>query len=572
MNAIAVVLILCCAVLLVYPQEAAAVGSAGTRPVLLPTPKDVVWLDGRATLNGCVVRAVGSERVVETGISQLQDRVLSLGGRTLPLVRDELTSGTVLWVGTRHELMEANSLIGRSLALPGEMCVPDGYVLRCVRQGSRDVIICAGFDARGCYYGLQTLIQLMSADDGAVSVPRVSITDWPTYRIRVVKTSLSVDSPANITRWADLLPRFKMNVLAGQYHVTGDSPTWSNPGRKYLANTQTLANAGRVSGTIDPMLYVCPMTKNRGSLLDPKTTQTYVDMFRQRVSEGFKSVVVDFNDWGTYGALSADEKARFKDIAEVTTWLTKLVYDGVRGEHPAAGILIVPPDQYYQGLPKPELISFCKAVPSDVLVMTTGPVTRSKTITAEWLKDWARAAGRKPFLWDNTLYSHLDQYRPLAKGQYNFDAFQVSFPPDMPKLLAGPGIHLNGGAQRWLEPGVLTFLDYMWSPEAYDPKTSLRNAQILLWGKDAPEVAETAQRKGVEFYDYSFQIWSDKQTGSRETAVAKLADFENAVKRLVAVIGDPVTSGEIDTYCIAKARSALATVMAKLESPEDDLR
>ncbi len=254
-----------------------------TRPILLPTPKSVVWLDGRVELDGCIVNAAAGERAVQTGISQLQSAVSAGGGRLMRAAAKPGVSGTVVWVGTRHELMGTHDLVGATLVLPGEVCVPDGYVLRCARQGGRDVVICAGFDGRGCYYGLQTLIQLISFGRGVASIPRVEITDWPTYRIRLLKTSLSVDSAANVSRWADLLPRYKMNVLAGQYHVTGDSPTWSSPGRKYLANTRTLAKGGRVSGTIDPMLYVCPMTKNRGSLLDPKTTQSYVDMFRERV-------------------------------------------------------------------------------------------------------------------------------------------------------------------------------------------------------------------------------------------------------------------------------------------------
>ena len=563
MKAIILAIAALCVVTLSHTSEAVEIDSDAARPILLPTPKRVTWLDGRVSLTkplASIVNAAGSERAVQTGISQLRERVRSLGGAAIPVAKNAEASGTVIWVGTRHELLGNDSLLGAGSALPGEMCVPDGYVLRCAKVGRRDVLICAGYDARGCYYGLQTLIQLMSASGGSLSLPRVDITDWPSFRIRLVKTNASLDKPEIVKRWGDLLPRYKMNVLASQFHARGDSIAWNKPGKTFTENVATTAYASVTRDTFDPLLYLSPLGKNRGSLLDPKTVDEYADILCARIRQGYKFVAVDFNDWAKYKALSPEEQARFKDIGELMAWLTNQAYERVRSRYPEVGILAVPAAGYYDGQAKPQLVSFCKAIPRDVMVETTGPIVRSVKITADWLREWAAKTGRKPFLWDNTIYCHLDQLGPEFSGKYNLNAFEVSFPPDMPKLLAGPGIHLNGGARAWWEPGVLTFLDYMWNPEAYDPKTSLRNAQILLWGKDAPDAANDAREKTVVLYEYLSKELASKGTGSREEALAKLADIETAAKRLAGIIRDPVVTAELESDYLAKARATLTWV------------
>ena len=108
--------------------------------------------------------------------------------------------------------------------------------------------------------------------------------------------------------------------------------------------------------------------------------------------------------------------------------------------------------------------------------------------------------------------------------------------------------------------GVLTFLDYTWNPEAYDPKTSLRNAQILMWGKDAPDAANDARQQAVELYDYLFNARPKKGKGTQEEAMVKFVELEKAVKRLAGVIGNSTTSGELDADCLGQARTAIKKV------------
>jgi len=160
------------------------------------------------------------------------------------------------------------------------------------------------------------------------------------------------------------------------------------------------------------------------------------------------------------------------------TWLTVKVHDAIRQSHPGVGIVAVP-----------RLAALCRITPAGTHLLlqkhSRGPHGHDHGLPNALHENHGPVAQRldcghgakNRFCGITPFNSHLDQYRELVSGVYNFDAYQVEFPADMPKLLAGPGIHLNGMAARVREPGVLTFLDYVWNPEAYDSTRSLRNAQ-----------------------------------------------------------------------------------------------
>jgi len=281
----------------------------------LPTPKQVTWLDGRIAFGAKsralphIVNAAGGRSAVETGITQLNGRIRALGGAAVPIVSDAdaaKDAGTILWIGTRHDLRKHTDLPGPTLRLPAEVAVPDGYVLQCTNSGGRDMVICAGYDARGCYYGLQTLIQLSAAKNGNVSIPRVRITDWPTYKLRLVKIAGSNDNPTNVARWADFLPRYKMNVFGSHFTGGKSSGSWRKPSQAFETNTRAIGRVGKTTDTFDPMLYMGPFGEDRGSLLEPTLVDDYTGILHRWIAEGYRSVVVDFNDWGIYDRLTEE--------------------------------------------------------------------------------------------------------------------------------------------------------------------------------------------------------------------------------------------------------------------------
>jgi hypothetical protein len=530
------------------------------RPILLPMPKRVTWLNGHLLISGsrqaraCVIDSGADSKAIDAGIRQLNEVLVELGARPLPVIGtpEDEKAGLLLWVGTEAKLPVLSRLVPQATTLPQEVRVPDGYVLRCLRAGERDVIACIGHDDRGCYYGLQTLVQLLQAGESGVSVPRVGIVDWPTYRIRLVKVSGSRGDPETVARIARLLPRYKANVFALQYHSERDG-TWREPSERYRSNIERVGGIAQEDGVLEPGLFLCPFLEPRIDVTKPEDIRAYVDRLRWGIEHGCKWIEVDFNDWAKWEYLSEAEKARFADTGEFSAYLVNETYHNVREKYPDVGVIVCPMIGWYRGPAKPELVTLCRAIPDDVLVYWTGPVTRSRRISEREVADWTTKTGRKPFLWDNTIYAH---FQPYWVG-YAFNPYYNRFPGNLPELLAGPGIHLNSSAEPHYLPGFLTFADYMWNPEAYDPQRSIRNALQLCWGKEAPDAAQAVQDRLIALHRMLYEAGKGWEAYDRERADRMLTDLGGAIRRLAEVAGDPSLGEFLDSTMLGEARRAI---------------
>jgi hypothetical protein len=85
----------------------------------------------------------------------------------------------------------------------------EGYILDVTRSG----VLLAGRDARGMFWGTQTLAQLMEDRDG-LSLPVMTIRDWPRYPIRGAHCYLPAREHIDFFwRFLDFLAGYKCNTL-----------------------------------------------------------------------------------------------------------------------------------------------------------------------------------------------------------------------------------------------------------------------------------------------------------------------------------------------------------------------
>jgi hypothetical protein len=118
-------------------------------------------------------------------------------------------------------------------------------------------------------------------------------------------------------------------------------------------------------------------------------------------------------------------------------------------------------------------------MPQEVFVVWSGPYVRSRSISIEDVEEWTRnLAGRVPFLWDNTIYSH----HPFTTTPL-FTAYENAFPPDFHIRTAGNGMYLNGDlASEDMKVAAITANDFWWNPSSYNPAVSLRTAMENMYG------------------------------------------------------------------------------------------
>lgn len=85
----------------------------------------------------------------------------------------------------------------------------EGYVLSITPEE----VLLAGQDARGTFWGAQTLVQLLDGSE-SLSLPLVTMRDWPRYPIRAVHCYLpSQEQMAFFWRFLDFLSLYKFNTL-----------------------------------------------------------------------------------------------------------------------------------------------------------------------------------------------------------------------------------------------------------------------------------------------------------------------------------------------------------------------
>jgi len=138
-------------------------------PTLLPLPRSVEYAEETLVL------CQGGLPCFHLNIAENSELVFL---QSATVLKDELTAAGCL--------LPAAGKLAVSLKIDplfpafADHAVPDAYALAVSERGVEMI----GFDAGGAYYAVQTLLQLMTCENGQVTVPYVSIIDWPSFKTR----------------------------------------------------------------------------------------------------------------------------------------------------------------------------------------------------------------------------------------------------------------------------------------------------------------------------------------------------------------------------------------------------
>jgi hypothetical protein len=158
--------------------------------LIFPTPREIAAAGNGFILDSQVTIAVpsaASEEDLQLArflTDELGDRY-ALHLKTERVTRLESGRRVILMGSVSNPLVKAycaQNHIDASAQNPGA----EGYVL----QVSGNVVLIAGSDDRGAFYGLQSLRQLVAKDNGELQVRGVQIRDWPDKPFRGIKLYL----------------------------------------------------------------------------------------------------------------------------------------------------------------------------------------------------------------------------------------------------------------------------------------------------------------------------------------------------------------------------------------------
>ncbi|HMF70775.1 MAG TPA: family 20 glycosylhydrolase, partial [Flavitalea sp.] len=176
----------------------AAVSQSGV-PDLIPLPQSVHWFADEFDLSKCKSILINTDSIkTEADHLHRQLRNLSL----LPVI-------------PRSFSMKPNTIFLELGKVKAERNAEEAYQLKVNVDG----IIIRANTTKGIFYGIQTLLQLIT-DKGLVK--GCEITDYPAFQWRgyMVDVGRNYQSPAQLKQQIDMMARYKLNIF--HFHLTED--------------------------------------------------------------------------------------------------------------------------------------------------------------------------------------------------------------------------------------------------------------------------------------------------------------------------------------------------------------
>lgn len=190
---------------------------AGNKQVLrlIPSPQHVVMKPGvfKITSQTKIIMGNGTSQEDLFAVEQLNEHFRTIRNAELKVVREEGLRGSdanSILIGTIKSDLAGRWLQTNKEPMTQEMRA-EGYLLGVEGKG----ITIIGASARGRYYGIMSLIQLIEREKRSVTVPFVTIRDWPQYGMRGITDDLSrgqVSTVDNFKKIIRFLAAHKLNT------------------------------------------------------------------------------------------------------------------------------------------------------------------------------------------------------------------------------------------------------------------------------------------------------------------------------------------------------------------------
>ena len=356
-----------------------------------------------------------------------------------------------------------------------------------------------GASLRGLAYGSASLAQLITKQNGKITVRRANVIDYPEFTKRWFNSRTLAYHLSNDLDW---MTRYKLGSIT--FHNKDYS--WDKLD-SYL--TENLVEFKKWKSKYDGVDAVLALNLYRGETPLQVTNSEHIKYIKNVIATAFEHgvtglmLLVDDSPPFTYGEgytlTSTGDKEKFENVAEATVYLSNLINTWQKENGFDLNIIYCPSFYTYEEMHYGDMALF-KNTPweedafgplhkelsyvgnnldKDIDIFWTGRYVCSREITDNDLKEWAEnLQGRVPFLFDNTIFAQHD-----FTAATMFTAFSNRFPENFAEKTGGNGIFINGDATgETSRAASMTCNDYMWQGDKYNYKTSLIDAMTCLYG------------------------------------------------------------------------------------------
>lgn len=357
--------------------------------------------------------------------------------------------------------------------------VSGAYVLAVGKKG----VTITGRDARGVFYGIQTLRQLLENPGMDKALPELTVNDYPTLPKRGVVEGFYGNPWSHEVRLSliEFYGRHKMNIY---FYAPKDDPYHSSPNwrlpypEKEAQNIRELAETSR-RNHVD---FVWAIHPGKDIKWNEEDYQNLVNKFRMMYDLGVRSFAIFFDDIEGEGTNPVRQ-------AEL---MNRLTNDFIK-THPDVSSLVACPTDYSRMWANPsekgELAIWGRMLDPSVEVMNTGDVVCSD-LTRECQAFFSGLTRRPGYYWWNWPVTDYGRMYLLQGPAYGLDTTLTA--DEICAIVSNPMEH--GEASKLCLYGVA---DYAWNTPAYNPIDNWERGLREL----APEVHEAYRRFAIHSAD-----------------------------------------------------------------------
>lgn len=404
--------------------------------------------------------------------------------------------------------------------------IPDGkaqsYVVDLMEE-EVPVVFLVGSDPLGDYYAATTALQLFDTENQQFQ--GVSIVDYPDFLGRSYLLDSWQDNEGlnNDLESVDRMSQMKLNKAYIGYGQTRGRKEWYNPDDLYRHGVSLIGKACSANGAVELAIMINPYyhldyemhvdsinhdLRYAWTHSDPESLKALKEAFGRGLDAGATTIMLMADDFlphengsrKLYTLYTEEDKKAFGNLQNAHAYLINSLHQWIEKNYPGTRFEFCPPwylnefidrsmgraEYYFKDL--------MAMIPEDVAIIWTGPTVRSLAYDKIDFMKYTRLIGRKPMIWDNTLYaraleSDYGGYASLYPGKVRmcnlFEPYDVTVPENFYQYVDGPHMYVNGSASsEFYRIKYATVADFEWNNNAYDPDLSLWKTLLAQFGKE----------------------------------------------------------------------------------------
>jgi hypothetical protein len=396
----------------------------------------------------------------------------------------------------------------------------------------KKIITVKGNSKQGLIYGSTSLSQLVIRNNNKVVIREAEILDYPKFSRRLFNSN---PFPNHISNDLDWMVRYKIETIS----LHNKDYSWSAIDEDLKKNLTEFSNWSKDFGGVNSLLM---LNLYKGEPIEISSSN-HILRIKEVIEEAYKSgisrimILADDTPPFEYGKgyvlPSENDRKKFSTMVEAHSFLMNEIVSWSKSKNYSLEYLYCPAfytyeEMYYGNMKlylntpwgsdayeplKRDLKIISEKMPDEVLIMWTGPFVCSRKITDDDLTDWTQnLSGRKPFLFDNSIFADME-----FTARTMFNAYGNDFPVQFELKTGGNGIFINGdGTGETSRAATMTANAYMWEGDRYKPELSLIDAMQKLYGNSSinllfrykeTELALVKEIKQRELWYEADQLW-----------------------------------------------------------------